>query len=210
VRRGPSTETPVRFLVIIARHASDLATELTKSFLDDPRVQVLVDRRRDERRTSSTRWQPERRETERRRVLDYWEDTRQHPVVIVPTWKKSAPLPAPLAASDEDRTMATTDSTIHTPRNLETWIRESQHMIAEVLPALLEESHELRRRADSAEAAATRRQREIEDLQMEVARLGNEIDRLGKERANLVVTVERGMTSIARLAAEVLTALKER
>lgn len=155
-------------------------------------------------------WQPERRETERRRVPDYWEDTRQHPVVIVPTWMKSAPLLAPMAVSDEDRTMAATDSRIHTPRNLETWIRDSQHIIADVLPALLEESQELRQRADSAEAAATRRQREIEDLQMEVARLGTEIDRLGKERTSLVTTVERGMTSIARLAAEVLTALKER
>jgi hypothetical protein len=200
----------VRFLVIVARSGAELYAQLTQNFLDDSRVQVLLDRRRGERRRAPASRQPDRRRNERRRVPDYWEDTRHHPVVIVPTWKKPVSFPAPTTASEEDTTMEATHNTVRTPPNLEAWIRDSQHMMAQVIPSLLEEGQELRRRAESAEAAAAHRQREVEDLQGEVTRLGNEIDRLSKERAAVIATVERGMTSIARLAGEVLTALKER
>ncbi|MGH7313625.1 MAG: hypothetical protein ACREJV_10655, partial [Candidatus Rokuibacteriota bacterium] len=90
------------------------------------------------------------------------------------------------------------------------WVRDSQHMVSHVIPSLMQECDELRKRADSAEAHAAHLKREVEDLQGEITRLGSEVDRLTDERAVMTGVVERGMSEIARVAGEVLTALKER
>ena len=67
-----------------------------------------------------------------------------------------------------------------------------------------------RKRADEAEGQVSRLQREVESLQSEIARLGSEVGRLTDERAVVNGVVERGISEIARVAGEVLTALKER
>jgi len=213
-REAPVRDGQVRFLVIVARHAVDLFARVSDQFLDDPRVQVLMDRRRGERRRVAAPHHPESRSQDRRRALDYWEDIRRHPVVIVPTWKAResrppvrAPQPSP---AYEVKTMESTDTVTQAWHQIEAWVRDSQHMVSQVIPSLMQECDELRKRADSAEAHVTRLKREVEDLQGEITRLGGEVDRLTDERAVITGVVERGMSEIARVAGEVLTALKER
>jgi archaellum component FlaC len=214
--RETARDGQVRFLVIVGRQAPDLFARVSDQFLDDPRVQVLTDRRRVERRRSASPHQPERRGHERRRAADYWEDIRRHPVVIVPTWKAKeirppVRVPQPTAVSEHEvKTMESTETVTQTWRQIETWIRDSQHMVSDVIPSLVQECDELRKQLDSAEAHVTRLKREVEGLQGEVTRMGKEVDRLTDERAAMTGVVERGMSEIARLAGEVLTALKER
>jgi hypothetical protein len=217
-REAPAREGQVRFLVIVARHAVDLFARVSDQFLDDPRVQVIMDRRRGERRRGSAARHPDRRGQDRRRPPDYWEDIRRHPVVIVPTWKARearppvrAPQPIPSSeVTTEVDAMESTDSVTQAWHQIEAWVRDSQHMVSHVIPSLMQECDELRKRADSAEAHVARLKREVEDLQAEITRLGKETDRLTDERAAMSSVVERGMSEIARVAGEVLTALKER
>ncbi len=112
--RDTARDGQVRFLVIVGRQAPDLFARVSDQFLDDPRVQVLTDRRRAGRRRIASPRQPERRGQDRRRPPDYFEDIRRHPVVIVPTWKAKDIRPPvrvtqPTAAfEDEVKTEVTT------------------------------------------------------------------------------------------------------
>jgi uncharacterized coiled-coil DUF342 family protein len=106
--------------------------------------------------------------------------------------------------------MESTDTITQAWHQIETWVRDSQHMVSHVIPSLMQECDELRKRADSAEAHVARLKREVEDLQGELTKLGGEVGRLTDERAVMSGVVERGMSEIARMAGEVLTALKER
>lgn len=217
-RDAPVRDGPVRFLIVVARHAVDLFARVSDQFLDDPRVQVLMDRRRGERRRLAEPHHPERRSQDRRRPLDYWEDVRRHPVVIVPTWKAKesrppvrAPQPSPaFARMPEVTTMESTDSVAQAWHQIEAWVRDSKNMVSHVIPSLVQECDELRKRADAAEGEVSRLKGEVESLQSEIARLSSEVGRLTDERAVVTGVVERGISDIARVAGEVLTALKER
>lgn len=57
----------VCYLLIVARQAPDLYDYLTRAFAEDEKVQVLLDRRRTERRWRVEAHEPERRQAERRR-----------------------------------------------------------------------------------------------------------------------------------------------
>jgi hypothetical protein len=212
--RGVTFADPrVRFLIIVARHAGDIFAQVSERFLDDPRVQILQDRRRGERRKWKAPYPTDRRKQDRRRARDYVEDRRDDPVVIVPTLKALDTHPAPLSpepATSEVTAMENNETAAQAWHNFESWARDSQHMLTRVLPLMVQESEELRRRTDSAEDQAARLKREVDDLQNEIARLGKEINRLTAERAVTTEVVQRGISEIARLAGDVLAALKER
>lgn len=203
----------VRFLVVVARHDADLFARVSEQFLDDPRVRVLVDRRQRERRQGrQPSWQ-ERRRAERRRPADYWEDTRYHPVVIVPVQKKAEASRVPSTprrqSVPEVRPMDF-DALMHARRQIDQWTRDGQEILSTVIPSLFQECEGWRRRAESAEAHSARLGLEIEDLQNEVARLRAEIDRQKLEASAAVDTVDKGLTEIGRITTEVLLKLRAR
>ncbi len=69
--RRPVAESPpeekVRYLLIVAHDAPELCDYLRQNFAGDSKVQVLLDRRRGERRKRTEPHEPERRWAERRR-----------------------------------------------------------------------------------------------------------------------------------------------
>jgi hypothetical protein len=217
LKRANERENPrdvkVRFLIVVARHASNVFGEISEQFLDDARVEVFQDRRRGERRKARAIEATDRRLQDRRRTPGYWEDMRYHPVVIVPTWRPPEPrivtAPSP-ALIQEVTSMGTTEMATPAWPGVDTWVRETQHILSHVLPQMVQDSEELRRRAESAEDQVSRLKRELTDLQSEVGRLGGEVDRLNGERTALTEAVHRGMAGIARLADDVSAALKSR
>jgi hypothetical protein len=211
--RENARDVKVRFLIVVARHASGVFTEISEQFLDDPRVEVFQDRRRGERRKSPATEPADRRLQDRRRTPGYWEDMRYHPVVIVPTWRP--PEARTVSATSPPLTQEVTPmGTIETPAqawpSVDAWVRETQHILSHVLPRMVQDSDDLRRRAESAEEEVARLKRELEDLQSEVSRLGGEVDRHAAERTAIAEAVQRGMAGIARLADDVSAALKSR
>ena len=73
----------VRYLLIVARNQPDLWRYLKDNFAGDEKVEVILDRRRGERRQRIQPHQPERRQTERRRQPGAKNDLRYGSLVIV-------------------------------------------------------------------------------------------------------------------------------
>lgn len=203
---------PVRYLVIVARPAADLLVRVSEQFLDDPRVRVILDRRHQPDRRRTHQPHPvERRRGERRRVPDYWEDLRYHPVVLVPVGARTTAVPPTaqtLPPKTEGPMMEDKDVVTESWRHIEAWMRDGQQILTRVLPSLIQECEELRTRAGAAENYAARLQREVEDLQSEVSRLRDHVDRLAQERAAMVDLVDRTLNEIARLTHEVSSKLR--
>ena len=75
----------VRYVYIVSRAHAWLYEYLVERFKDDPNVQVILDRRIAERRSQSPKpeYAPERRRTERRRVLRPEENLQVHSHYVV-------------------------------------------------------------------------------------------------------------------------------
>lgn len=73
-----------RFLVIVRATEPAVFARLVAAFDGDERVQVLLDRRRGERRRQQAYPGPERRRGERRHVPDFWQNLAHHAAVLVP------------------------------------------------------------------------------------------------------------------------------
>lgn len=72
-----------RFLIIVARDQPALCDYLTRDFVGDEEVQVILDRRRGERHEGAQAHEPARPEPERRRQPGIEQDLRSRSVVIV-------------------------------------------------------------------------------------------------------------------------------
>jgi hypothetical protein len=81
--RASEPETPAHYLFIVARNHPDILTRVRERLRDDLRIEVIVDRRRGERRKSVGRHEPERRGAERRRPTRHWDDLSVYPTLVV-------------------------------------------------------------------------------------------------------------------------------
>lgn len=80
---APARERVVRLLFIVARDHPELWHHLRRDFGDDEEVQVILDRRRGERRCQIRAREPERRRADRRRPPAIEKDLRYHSFVII-------------------------------------------------------------------------------------------------------------------------------
>jgi hypothetical protein len=72
------------YLVIVARHETDLWHYITRHCGEFKGVQILLDRRKRERRQQDQPYEPERRRVERRHPSSIETDPRSRPYVIIP------------------------------------------------------------------------------------------------------------------------------
>ena len=72
-----------RYVIIVARNDPDLWSHLKENFAGDTRAEVILDRRRGERRQRVQPHTPERRRTERRERPEIDQDLSYRPYVIV-------------------------------------------------------------------------------------------------------------------------------
>ncbi len=110
--RSPVLRVAPGFLVIVARDHAELFPWIRRQFLEDARVQVILDRRRLEGRHKAPTQAPDRRLPDRRRAPDYWEDLRHHPVVLIPAARGvpvGAAVPSSPASATAGGPMDTTD-----------------------------------------------------------------------------------------------------
>ena len=85
---GSSQVQPIKntaqFLIVVARDETALWQYMTRHYGEFKGVQVVHDRRRQERRQQVQPHEPERRRTERRHLPTIDDDLRDQPFVIVP------------------------------------------------------------------------------------------------------------------------------
>jgi chromosome segregation ATPase len=175
--------------VVSTRHP-DLYHYLAERFANDEHVEVILDRRRRDRRRAGVSVQRERRLMDRRGRpdVDAELETRSH--VMLKTELEGADIAA-------------------VRQRLTHWISEGEHLAAAVLPELFASHEALRLRAQRLEQAAEedRRQlgaarQELDVLRQEVNAWRSESDRARAERADLGAMVEERLNRLARMIQE--------
>lgn len=165
----------VRFLVVVPRSEPKLFAWASEKFLEEPRVQVLVDRRR------VGPWVPaeasEEHRGERRSPIAPWNDGRFDAVRIVPTWPKED------ARIALERSGRVEDIILQSRSRFDRWVRDGERILHGVLPQLFERYGALERRSIAADEAWEALRRRRQDLADEVARLRSSISQHREERA---------------------------
>lgn len=72
----------VRYLFIVARKNPDILARVQERLHDDPRIEVIADRRYGERRKLGAAPAPERRSGDRRRPTNVWNDLTIYPTLV--------------------------------------------------------------------------------------------------------------------------------
>jgi len=156
----------VAFLVIVPRSEPGLFAWASEKFLDEPRVQVLMDRRQAGRRPDETAG--DERSGERRTQVAPWDDARFDAVRIVATWPKAEPQRVLAPAGGGQRA----DDLAESPQAIvERWARDGERLIREVLPPLFERHGALRQRVATAEETCASLSARLRDLTDEAERL---------------------------------------
>jgi len=79
-----ATGPTVRYFFVVARDRPDILARVTERLQGDARIDVIVDRRCCERRTSVASRAVDRRRAERRRPTTPWDDLSVYPTLVAP------------------------------------------------------------------------------------------------------------------------------
>jgi len=192
----------VRLLLIVARHESQLFLRTCIRFFGHRAVEVLLDRRRGERRQTTERRQHDRRRADRRHSADHWEDLRRHPVMVVPAMPAGRGVTTPqYPTSSGEEIMETIDDFTQTKTRLDEWTREGQQLVGHVIPSLVEEWNSHRQQVQ-------RLRQEVKDKEGEIAALRGEIDELKRERTEIAEATSSYLSEINRITTEVARRLR--
>jgi hypothetical protein len=163
----------IQYLVIAARNHPDIYGYLRRQFTGDEKVQVLLDRRYEERRRRSDAQRTDRRRGDRRGSRGKDNGLTYHGFVIVrqlsgvqwrPPWWERGVAGAPVAL---EQPAAPVDPKAIASRNVVTaWLTEGQRFLHAV-PTLLREHDQLKARAEAAERKCERCEGEIKSLRDE-------------------------------------------
>jgi hypothetical protein len=189
-----------RFYIVVARTRLDLFLTIRRQFLDDRTVYVMLDRReqeQDRRGRSESLVVPDRRQKERRRPRDYWEDTARHPAVLIPVTRlRQGREPRPPDDVREPDKEPTMDHVLVDEARARAWVQEGQHVLQHVLPTILGDRETLTSRLHEA----TRRCQELQDenaaLRAQVARATADHERLEHHHADLADSVGRFLVQL--------------
>jgi hypothetical protein len=206
------TRSPVRVFVRPDRPA--LVERMQRLFAEDPgEVEVMLDRRRRERRSTSMSHQPERRRSDRRRPRA----PRQAQVAAVAIGRPSPPGLdyTPLnRTKGEDRMMSVESKQVRDGDEVRRWLEAGQTQLAALLE-LLHEHERLRERVEASERENERlrgvtyeneqlrnrletSERQAEHLRQSMSELRGENERHQKEREEAAERLNHLVNEIAQ------------
>ncbi len=190
-----------RFLVVVERKSDALFVRLSELLLDEPRIQVIVDRRQRERRQRDLAPLADRRQGDRRALPDYWGDLRFHPVIIRPTSTAPDLTLVPHRGPD---TMEIMEALTQPRQRLDDWMRQGTQLFGK----LVEENEALQQRVRSAEAHSLQVTEMVHELEREITRLRGELDDFKIQRGQVVEAVQSWVGEMGRLTNELLARTK--
>jgi hypothetical protein len=216
----PGSETPgvrpVRFLYVVARTRLDLFLTIRRQFRDEGSVHVMLDRREQERRSkaSPVEFPDRRRQVDRRRPRDYWEDTAQHPAVLIPLSglarersDRDRPRSAEVPERDKEQTMERV--LLADEARVSAWVQEGQQVLQHVLPSILGERDALRRELEEAHRRGKELQEENDGLRADIARAAAGRRQLEAGHAEIVDSVGQFLAQLGQ-ALEPMRGLAEK
>jgi hypothetical protein len=201
---GPDEHTaaPTRFFFVVARQRMDLFPTIQRQFRGDRTVYVMVDRREHSRRGKAgpIDFPDRRRQPERRRPMDYWEDTAHHPAVLIPlsrfreTGTDSGSLPSAEASAKDKE--PTTERVLVDEARILAWVQEGRYVIQHVLPLVFGERDTLRGQLRDASERYRDLQAENDGLRAEVARITARLRQLEQAHDEIVDSVGHFLTRL--------------
>jgi hypothetical protein len=209
---APTAGEPVRtrFFFVVARTRLDLFLTIRRQFRDDRTVYVMLDRREQDRRSKAgpVDFPDRRRQPDRRRPRDYWEDTAQHPAVLIPVdgsrqdGGNGAPLMSPEGLkqhTDKEPTMETMEHVLVDEARVRAWVQEGQAVLQHVLPAVLGEREALRNQLHEVTRRCRELQEENDGLRAEIARSAVGHRQLEQGHAEIVDSVSQFLTQLTQV-----------
>lgn len=179
----------LRYFVIATRNRSDLYTYLKRQFSTDDKVQVLLDRRREERRHRQEAREPERRRGDRRSRSNKDDWLHYYGLLVVRQMLEVESRPARLELGMADELVGSVtlpraegSKAIEARERVIGWITEGQRL-SSLVPRLFQEHGHLRARAEAAE-------RKCERLEQEIRNLRTENEYFRRERRQVVETLK--------------------
>ena len=203
----PAEAVRARFFFVVARTRLDLYLTIRRQFRDDRTVYVMLDRREQDRRTRSSpvAFPDRRRRVERRRPRDYWEDTAQHPAVLIPIsslrpeGSEAVPQPSagvPTPDTDKEPTM---EQVLVDEARVLAWVQEGQHVLQHVLPAALGERDALRSQLEDVTRRCKELQEENDGLRAEMARTAADHRQLERGHTEIVDSVSQFLAQLSQM-----------
>jgi hypothetical protein len=203
-----------RFVFVVARTRPELVLTLRRQFQDDQRVDVLLDRRQHDRRAKPAPiGVPERRrQADRRRPQDYWEDPAHHSAVLIPVSLHPVghvlDVPPVGHVREPDKELTMERMPVDETRVL-AWVQESQHVFQQVLPTLLEQRAALTGQLHDTTQRCRDLQAENDALRAEVARATAANRQLAQGQADAVDSVSQFLARLTEVL-EPMRALAEK
>jgi hypothetical protein len=202
---GEADTVRTRFFFVVARTRLDLFLTIRRQFRDDRTVYVMLDRREQDRRsrTSAVDFPDRRRRADRRRPMDYWEDTAHHPAVLIPLSRlrpdsgEGGTFPPPQTPEqDKEPTM---EPVLVDQARVLAWVQEGQHVLQHVLPAALGEREALRSQLHDVTRRCQDLQAENERLRAEIARVTADHRQLQQGHADIVDNVGQFLSQLSQV-----------
>jgi hypothetical protein len=169
---------PSHYIVVVARGETALYDYLDHGFCRDAKVEVVLDRRRGDRRHDARSPAQERRRSDRRRrqVEDPLTFNR---VLVVRRYADSPPsVHVPSAATrnpeGKERRLMGEMEPLDDRHRVNRWLEESQYLIGRLIPGFLDDRDRLRLKLEQAEQDAERLRHEVSELRKEVNDLQSE------------------------------------
>lgn len=193
----------VRYFVIAARNRSDLHAYLKRQFSPDDNMQVLLDRRREERRHRQEAREPERRRGDRRSRPDKDDWLHYYGLLIVRQLLGVESPPSRLVAGMAEEpvginSLSRTDGSkaIEARERVIGWVAEGQRLF-NLVPRLIQEHGHLTARAEAAE-------RKCERLEQEIKNLRSENEYFRREKRQVVETLKTLARQLVESAGEAI------
>jgi len=163
----------LQYLVVTARNHPDLYGYLRRQFAGDEKVQILLDRRQEERRRQGDAHRPDRRKGDRRVGRGKDNGLSSHGFVVIrqfsgvqwrpPWWGRDI---AEMRSELEKRA-GSTEAKVSDARDLVvSWVTEGQRLLG-IVPRLLREHEQITARAEAAERKCARWEEEARRLRSE-------------------------------------------
>jgi hypothetical protein len=204
---GVDEAVRTRFFYVVARTRLDLYLTIRRQFQDDRTVYVLLDRREQERRIrpASVDFPDRRRQADRRRPRDYWEDTAHHPAVLVPLSPlrpdagDDAHLPSGEVPQLDTHKEPTMEPVLVDEARVRAWVEEGQKVLQHVVPFALGERDALRSQLEDATRRCKELQEENDGLRAELAQAAAGHRQLEQGHVEIVDSVSQFLTQLTHV-----------
>jgi len=192
----------IQYLVVTGRNHPDLYGYLRRQFAGDEKVQVLLDRRHEERRREGDPHKPDRRKGDRRGGRGKDNGLSSHGFVVIrqfsgvqwrpPWWGRDM---AEMRSELEKRA-GLAEAKASDARNLVvSWVTEGQRLLG-IVPRLLREHEQIAARAEAAE-------RKCERYEEEARHLRSENEHFRRERRQTAETLKALTRQLIESAGEI-------